>query len=72
LIVYNPNKEESFYGIPLDKDSCIEAIYFGCKCKPGTINTIINLFSKADIPPKFFKVYSESKDVYQLKWDKPV
>lgn len=72
LIVYNPNKEESFYGIPLDKDSCIEAIYFGCKCKPGTINTIKNLFSKADIPPKFFKVYSESKDVYQLKWDKPV
>ena len=72
LIVYNPNKEESFYGIPLDKDSCIEAIYFGCKCKPGTINTIKNLFSKADIPPKFFKVYSESKDVYQLKWDKSV
>ena len=31
-----------------------------------------NLFSKADIPPKFFKVYSESKDVYQLKWDKSV
>ena len=72
LIVYNPNKEESFYGIPLDKDSCIEAIYFGCKCYPKTINTIKNLFSKADIPPKFFKVYSESKDVYQLKWDKSV
>ena len=72
LIVYNPNKEESYYGIPLDKDSCIEAIYFGCKCEPKIINTIKNLFSKADIPPKFFKVYSESKDVYQLKWDKPV
>ena len=72
LIVYNPNKEESFYGIPLNKDSCIEAIYFGCKCDPKTINTIKNLFSKADIPPKFFKVYSESKDVYQLKWDKSV
>ena len=72
LIVYNPNKEDAFYGIPLDKDSCIEAIYFGCKCDPKTINTIKNLFSKADIPPKFFKVYSESKDVYQLKWDKSV
>ena len=36
------------------------------------IKTIKNLFSKADIPPKFFKVYSESKDVYQLKWDKSV
>ena len=72
LIVYNPNKEDSFYGIPLDNDSCIEAIYFGCKCEPKTINTIKNLFSKADIPPKFFKVYSESKDVYQLKWDKSV
>ena len=72
LIVYNPNKEESFYGIPLDKNSCIEAIYFGCKCEPKTINTIKNLFSKADIPPKFFQVYSESKDVYQLKWDKSV
>ena len=72
LIVYNPNKEESFYGIPLDKDSCIEEIYFGCKCDPKTIKTIKNLFSKADIPPKFFQVYSESKDVYQLKWDKSV
>ena len=72
LIVYNPNKEDAFYGIPLDKDSCIEAIYFGCKCDPKTINTIKKLFSKADIPPKFFKVYSESKDVYQLKWDKSV
>lgn len=72
LIVYNPNKEDAFYGIPLDKDSCIEAIYFGCKCDPKTINTIKNLFSMADIPPKFFKVYSESKDVYQLKWDKSV
>ena len=72
LIVYNPNKEDAFYGIPLDKDSCIEAIYFGCKCDQKTINTIKNLFSKADIPPKFFKVYSESKDVYQLKWDKSV
>ena len=72
LIVYNPNKEEDFYGIPLDKESCIEAIYFGCKCEPKTINTIKNLFSKANIPPKFFKVYSESKDVYKLKWDKPV
>ena len=41
LIVYNPNKEDAFYGIPLDKDSCIEAIYFGCKCDPKTIKTII-------------------------------
>ena len=72
LIVYNPNKEDAFYGIPLDKDSCIEAIYFGCRCEQKTINTIKNLFSKSDTPPKFFKVYSESKDVYQLKWDKSV
>ena len=70
LIVYNPNKEEDFYGIPLDKESCIEAIYFGCKCEPKTINTIKNLFSKADTPPKFFKMKSDNKDVYHLKWEK--
>ena len=70
LIVYNPNKEEAFYGIPLDKDSCIEAIYFGCRCEPKTINTIKNLFSKADTPPKFFKMKSDNKDVYHLKWEK--
>ena len=68
LIVYNPNKEESYYGIPLDKDSCIEAIYFGCKCKPGTINTIKNLFSKSDTPPKFYQMKLDRTDVYHLKW----
>lgn len=72
LIVYNPNKEEDFYGIPLDKESCIEAIYFGCKCEPKTINTIKNLFSKTDIPPKFYQMKSDCKDVYHLKWDKSV
>ena len=72
LIVYNPNKEESFYGIPLDKDSCIEAIYFGCKCEPKTINTIKKLFSESDTPPKFYQMKSDSKDVYHLKWDKSV
>ena len=68
LIVYNPNKEDSYYGIPLDKDSCIEAIYFGCKCEPETINTIKNLFSKADIPPKFYQMKLDRTDVYHLKW----
>ena len=72
LIVYNPNKEDAFYGIPLDKDSCIEAIYFGCRCEQKTINTIKNLFSKADIPPLFYKMKSDSKDVYHLTWDKSV
>lgn len=68
LIVYNPNKEDAFYGIPLDKDSCIEAIYFGCRCEPKTINTIKNLFSKTDTPPKFYQMKSDSKDVYHLEW----
>lgn len=72
LIVYNPNKEDAFYGIPLDKDSCIEAIYFGCRCEPKTINTIKNLFSKSDTPPKFYQMKSDSKDVYHLTWDKSV
>lgn len=68
LIVYNPNKEDAFYGIPLDKDSCIEAIYFGCKCDPKTIKTIKNLFSKADIPPKFYQMKLDRTDVCHLKW----
>ena len=72
LIVYNPNKEDAFYGIPLDKDSCIEAIYFGCRCEQKTINTIKNLFSKTDTPPMFYKMKSDSKDVYHLTWDKSV
>lgn len=72
LIVYNPNKEDAFYGIPLDKDSCIEAIYFGCRCEQKTINTIKNLFSKTDTPPLFYKMKSDSKDVYHLTWDKSV
>ena len=72
LIVYNPNKEDAFYGIPLDKDSCIEAIYFGCRCEQKTINTIKNLFSKTDTPPKFYQMKSDSKDIFHLKWDKSV
>ena len=68
LIVYNPNKEDAFYGIPLDKDSCIEAIYFGCRCEQKTINTIKNLFSKSDTPPKFYQMKLDRTDVYHLKW----
>ncbi len=68
LIVYNPNKEDAFYGIPLDKDSCIEAIYFGCRCEQKTINTIKNLFSKSDTPPKFYQMKLDKTDVYHLKW----
>ena len=68
LIVYNPNKEDAFYGIPLDKDSCIEAIYFGCRCEQKTINTIKNLFSKTDTPPKFYQMKIDRTDVYHLKW----
>ncbi|MCF2659847.1 DUF2971 domain-containing protein [Parabacteroides distasonis] len=68
LIVFNPNKEESFYGIPLDKDSCIEAIYFGCKCSRNTKNTIMKLFSHVETSPKFYEMYSDSNNIYQLKW----
>ena len=64
LIVYNPNKEENFYGVPLDKDSCIEAIYFGNKCAGNTIKTIMKLFSKADATPKFYKMCLNNEDVY--------
>lgn len=68
LIVYNPNKEEDFYGIPLDEGSSIEAIYFGCRCSPNTIKTIKNIFSNTGLHPKFFMMYSEYNDVYQLCW----
>ena len=44
LIVYNPNNTAEHYGIELDNNSEIEAIYFGYRCPDATITTIKNLF----------------------------
>lgn len=67
LIVYNPNKEEPFYGVEMDQDSGIEAIIFGCKCPENTINTVRNIFLGEENIPEFYKMVMDEKDVYNLK-----
>lgn len=70
LIVYNPNKTDDFYGIKLDKDSEIEAIFFGYRCSEQTITTIKKLFShKVNCyMPKFYKMELNSSNVYELNY----
>lgn len=66
LLVYNPNRSDDFYGIPLDKKSQIHSIYFGYRCPSSTINTIKNIFSNSDTIPKFYKMDLNEKDIYAL------
>ena len=69
LIVYNPNKEESFYDIELDDKSEIEAIYFGYRCSPYVIDTIKNIFiNRRTSVPKFFKMVLDEKNIYRLRY----
>lgn len=67
LIVYNPNHKENFYGIDLDKQSSIEAIYFGYRCTELTINTIKNIFKHNNVQmPKFYKMVLNKHDIYNM------
>ena len=65
-------KENSLhYGIPLDNDSKIEAIYFGYLCPKTTIKTIQNIFiQRGSELPKFYKMTLNPKDVYNLQIEK--
>ena len=67
LIVYNGNKTDEHYGIPLDKESNIEAIYFGYRCPSSTINCITNIFKQKNTRlPHFYKATIDKSNVYNL------
>lgn len=70
LIVYNPNRTDDFYGIKLDKESEIDAIFFGYRCSEQAITTIKNLFIQKEncTMPKFYKMELNSSNVYQLDY----
>lgn len=70
LIVYDAENEIPFYGIKLDEDSEIEAIFFGYRCEESTINVIKNLFArKGEKTPKFYKMKLNEENVYKLQYD---
>jgi len=70
LIVYNPNRKEKFYGIELDKQSCIEAVYFGYRCTESAINTIKNIFKNNNVStPKFYKMELNKHDIYNMDYN---
>lgn len=70
LIVYNPNRMDDFYGIKLDEESEIEAIFFGYRCSEQTITTIKNLFIQKGYcnMPKFYKMELNSSNIYKLNY----
>lgn len=69
LIAYNPNKSTSFYGIPLDEMSEIEAIFFGYRCPECVVSTIMNIFVNSRIKmPKFYKITLDDTNIYNLKY----
>lgn len=69
LIVYNPNNTAEHYGIELDNNSEIEAIYFGYRCPDATITTIKNLFKANRYCPKFYKMELNENNIYHLKYN---
>ncbi len=71
LIVYNGNKTDEHYGIPLDDESRIEAIYFGYRCPSSTIKCITNIFKQKNVKqPNFFKATIDKRNVYNLIFKK--
>ena len=72
LIAYNPDKTENFYGIPLDEQSEIEAIFFGYNCTEQNIATVKNLLARKDQThkPKFYQMVLNSHNIYRLDYHK--
>ncbi len=66
LITYEPGIKGDFHTIPLDKNSCIESIYFGYKCPEKHINTIKKLLAGQE-NIRYYKMQSDYTDVYNLK-----
>ncbi len=68
LISYDYDNNNEFQQIPLDKDSKIEAIYFGCNCPDKDKQTIYNIISKMyDYKILFYNMKKDFGDVYNLK-----
>lgn len=72
LIAYNPDRTENFYGIPLDEQSEIEAIFFGYKCTEQNIATVKNLLARKGQThkPKFYRMVLNSHNIYRLDYQK--
>ena len=71
LISYDFDNNNEFQQIPLDKDSKIEAIYFGCNCSDKDKQTIYNIISKIyDYKILFYNMKKDFGDVYNLKIEK--
>lgn len=68
LISYDLDNDKEFQQIPLDKESKIEAIYFGCNCPDKDKQTIYNIISKMyDYKIQFYNMKKDFGDVYNLK-----
>lgn len=65
LITYVPDKDGFYISIPLDKESTIEAVYFGYRCSDETIKTVKNALAKYS-GIQFYKMNSDYNDIYRL------
>lgn len=71
LISYDLDNDNEFQQIPLDKESKIEAIYFGCNCSDKDKQTVYNIISKMyDYKIQFYNMKMDFRDVYDLKIEK--
>lgn len=66
LIAYLPENKEEYKGIDLDKDSFIEAIYFGYRCEDTTINKVKSYFDYCKHKTTFYKMELNKGDVYNM------
>lgn len=66
LISYNTSTNNKFLGIPLDKQSKIEAVYFGYNCSDEQKKTISNILTKYRHKIKLYNTRMNKENVYDL------
>lgn len=67
LISYDPSCKDDHLQIPLDKNSMIEAIYFGYRCVESNVKNIMQILGEG---VQYFKMDYDPNNVYKLKVNK--
>jgi hypothetical protein len=63
LLHYDPNCEKKYKGIPLDKSSCIEAVYFGLKCIIQNRKRVRKILGEE---VAYFQMKEDDEDIFKL------
>ncbi len=65
LIYYNPDVSSHFYGVPLDPESCVEAVYFGIKMEEKNKRTIRNTLRRKKV--KYYDMKNDPDNIFNIR-----